>query len=270
MPTSHVTLQARDRGGAGRVRSAVIAAAAGGQKPREPLPAEPLGSGAEAIFPVLEGWGPHKDGSTVILLGYYNRNRTHVVRHPDRPRQPHRARRPRLRPADALRADSAARRIRHQGAAGIRHQQADLDAEGQRPGGQGHLLAESAVLGRFLQERGERQRTAGGALRSRWPGAHRPAARVRPDPLGRGRPASGAPAVGQRSGRPARGSRRRAGGDPAAHQSGGRSGRHRRRQRVRRRRAARRPQGQPRRPGALAQVPWPRTRWRSPRHGCRW
>lgn len=45
------------------------------QKPREPLPAEPLGSGAEAIFPVLEGWGPHKDGSTVILLGYYNRNR---------------------------------------------------------------------------------------------------------------------------------------------------------------------------------------------------
>ena len=54
----------------------VIAAAAGGQKPREPLPAEPLGSGAEAIFPVLEGWGPHKDGSTVILLGYYNRNRS--------------------------------------------------------------------------------------------------------------------------------------------------------------------------------------------------
>ena len=50
--------------------------AAPAQKPREPLPAEPLGSGAEAIFPVLEGWGPHKDGATVILLGYYNRNRS--------------------------------------------------------------------------------------------------------------------------------------------------------------------------------------------------
>jgi hypothetical protein len=66
----------------GRVFAAVTVAAAIGvaaptaaQKPREPLPAEPLGSGAEAIFPVLEGWGPHKDGATVILLGYYNRNR---------------------------------------------------------------------------------------------------------------------------------------------------------------------------------------------------
>ena len=54
----------------------LLAAPVHAQKPREPLPAEPLGSGAEAIFPVLEGWGPHKDGSTVILLGYYNRNRS--------------------------------------------------------------------------------------------------------------------------------------------------------------------------------------------------
>ena len=54
----------------------VVAAPIAAQKPREPLPAEPMGSGAEAIFPVLEGWGPHKDGTTVILLGYYNRNRS--------------------------------------------------------------------------------------------------------------------------------------------------------------------------------------------------
>ncbi len=54
----------------------LIAAPMHAQKPREPLPAEPMGSGAEAIFPVLEGWGPLKDGSTVILLGYYNRNRS--------------------------------------------------------------------------------------------------------------------------------------------------------------------------------------------------
>ncbi|MGQ0737155.1 MAG: hypothetical protein ACT4QD_26350 [Acidobacteriota bacterium] len=41
---------------------------------RQPLPAEPLGTDGEAIFPVVEGWGPAKDGSTVILLGHYNRN----------------------------------------------------------------------------------------------------------------------------------------------------------------------------------------------------
>jgi hypothetical protein len=56
---------------------AVLAAHA--QKPRDPLPGEPLGGGGEAIFPVLEGWGPVKDGSTVILLGYYNRNRATAI-----------------------------------------------------------------------------------------------------------------------------------------------------------------------------------------------
>ncbi|MGE0361553.1 MAG: hypothetical protein AB7H93_14270 [Vicinamibacterales bacterium] len=70
-----------------RTRARVVVAALGlavagaltatpaAQKPRDPLPGEPLGSGGEAIFPVLEGWGPLKDGSTAILLGYYNRNR---------------------------------------------------------------------------------------------------------------------------------------------------------------------------------------------------
>ncbi|MGD9905988.1 MAG: hypothetical protein AB7U83_21155 [Vicinamibacterales bacterium] len=53
----------------------LLTAAPAAQKPREPLPGEPLGAGGEAIFPVLEGWGPLKDGSTAILLGYYNRNR---------------------------------------------------------------------------------------------------------------------------------------------------------------------------------------------------
>jgi hypothetical protein len=44
------------------------------QQRREPLPLEPLGTTGEAIFPAFEGWGPHKDGSIVLLLGYYNRN----------------------------------------------------------------------------------------------------------------------------------------------------------------------------------------------------
>jgi hypothetical protein len=46
------------------------------QLPRAPLVLEPLGSQGEAIFPALEGWGPDKGGDNVILLGYYNRNKT--------------------------------------------------------------------------------------------------------------------------------------------------------------------------------------------------
>jgi hypothetical protein len=43
--------------------------------PRERLPSEPFGGSGEAVFPAFEGWGPHKDGTLVLLLGYYNRNR---------------------------------------------------------------------------------------------------------------------------------------------------------------------------------------------------
>lgn len=49
------------------------------QTNRLPLPMEPLGGSGEAIYPVFEGWGPHKDGTTVLLLGYYNRNRSEAV-----------------------------------------------------------------------------------------------------------------------------------------------------------------------------------------------
>jgi len=53
-----------------------IATLSGAQLTRAPLVLEPLGSRGEAIFPALEGWGPDKNGDTVILLGYYNRNKT--------------------------------------------------------------------------------------------------------------------------------------------------------------------------------------------------
>jgi len=36
---------------------------------------EPLGGSGEALYPAFEGWGPTKDGSLVLLLGYFNRNR---------------------------------------------------------------------------------------------------------------------------------------------------------------------------------------------------
>lgn len=63
------------------VRALVLALAAwttgrtgSAQPPREPLPVEPVGRAGEAIYPVVEGWGPLRDGTIVILLGYYNRN----------------------------------------------------------------------------------------------------------------------------------------------------------------------------------------------------
>jgi hypothetical protein len=49
------------------------------QQTRQPLPLEPMGATGEAIFPAFEGWGPHKDGSIVLLLGYYNRNKAQAV-----------------------------------------------------------------------------------------------------------------------------------------------------------------------------------------------
>jgi hypothetical protein len=47
------------------------------QLSRPPLVLEPLGVKGEAIFPAFEGWGPDKTGENLlILLGYYNRNKS--------------------------------------------------------------------------------------------------------------------------------------------------------------------------------------------------
>jgi hypothetical protein len=54
----------------------------GAQLTRAPLVLEPLGATGEAIYPALEGWGPDKNGDTLILLGYYNRNKTQELEIP--------------------------------------------------------------------------------------------------------------------------------------------------------------------------------------------
>jgi hypothetical protein len=36
---------------------------------------EPVGQAGEAVYPAFEGWGPLKDGTTVLLVGYFNRNK---------------------------------------------------------------------------------------------------------------------------------------------------------------------------------------------------
>ncbi len=59
-----------------------VVAGAGQQPAQGGLPLAPVGVRGEAIFPAFEGWGPHKDGSNVLLLGYFNRNKEQVVEVP--------------------------------------------------------------------------------------------------------------------------------------------------------------------------------------------
>ena len=41
--------------------------------------AEPVTNSGGPIYATFEGWGPLKDGSNALLLGYFNRNRTQIV-----------------------------------------------------------------------------------------------------------------------------------------------------------------------------------------------
>ena len=51
-----------------------------GQQPSsQPLQLAPLGTTGEAIFPAFEGHGQNKQGQTVLLLGYFNRNRDQPI-----------------------------------------------------------------------------------------------------------------------------------------------------------------------------------------------
>ena len=47
---------------------------ANAQQPRAPYQLEPKGVTGGSIFGAFEGWGPHKDGTNVFMLGYWNRN----------------------------------------------------------------------------------------------------------------------------------------------------------------------------------------------------
>jgi hypothetical protein len=62
--------------------AAVFVIALDGQQQRPALPSgvllEPLGITGEAVYPAFEGWGPLKDGTNVLLIGYFNRNKEAV------------------------------------------------------------------------------------------------------------------------------------------------------------------------------------------------
>ncbi len=63
--------------------AAVFVMVVHGQQPARPnLPSgvllEPLGTTGEAVYPAFEGWGPMKDGTSTLLVGYFNRNKEAV------------------------------------------------------------------------------------------------------------------------------------------------------------------------------------------------
>ncbi len=66
----------------GTVLSAEAEAAAKVAQQRPNVPSgvllEPLGTTGEAVYPAFEGFGPLKDGTTTLLIGYFNRNKEAV------------------------------------------------------------------------------------------------------------------------------------------------------------------------------------------------
>ncbi len=62
--------------------TAVFVIGLNGQQPRPNIPSgvllEPLGTTGEAVYPAFEGFGPLKDGTNTLLVGYFNRNKEAV------------------------------------------------------------------------------------------------------------------------------------------------------------------------------------------------
>src|ERR1041384_947498 len=44
--------------------------------PPQGVLAEPVGTNAGPIYAAFEGWGPLRDGTNALLIGYFNRNKT--------------------------------------------------------------------------------------------------------------------------------------------------------------------------------------------------
>ena len=142
---------------------------------------EPLGTTGEAVYPAFEGFGPLKDGTNALLLGYFNRNKEAV----DVPIGPDN----RIEPggpdfgqpthflsgrqwgmfAITVPKDFGTKKLTW-----------TLTANGHTSAV--HVLDQSAVLDRLLQEHRERQRAAAHQVQPDGTRVHRPAAReVRAD-----------------------------------------------------------------------------------------
>ena len=156
------------------------------QQTRQPLPLEPLGATGEAVFPAFEGWGPHKDGSIVLLLGYYNRNKATVIDIPVGPNN-------RIEPGGPdYGQPTRFEPSRQHGVFAIR---VPKDFGNQKLTwtitANGHTSTVAFWTNPpywidFFTQRGDRQLTAGDQVRVRRPHAVWPAPRVRANALGEG------------------------------------------------------------------------------------
>ena len=52
---------------------------AGARRRRGGVLAEPVGQRRRSDLPAFEGWGPLKDGTNALLLGYFNRNKEQAL-----------------------------------------------------------------------------------------------------------------------------------------------------------------------------------------------
>ena len=113
------------RGGRGRARAAA-------QPARPPSPLEPLGTTARRSIRPSKAGDRSRTARRSLLLGYYNRNKTQALDIPIGPDN-------RIEPGgpdygQPTHFDPAGRRhVRDPRAEGLREQEADVDADGERP-----------------------------------------------------------------------------------------------------------------------------------------
>ena len=119
--------------------------------------AEPVGNAGGPIYATFEGWGPLKDGTNALLLGYFNRNRTQTLDIPIGPDNSIEPGGPDYGAADAfphrppVRACSRSLVPKDFGNKKLTW---TINANGHKTAGA--VLAEPAVLDRLLQEHRER------------------------------------------------------------------------------------------------------------------
>ena len=123
--------------------------------PQNGVLAEPVGNAGGPIYATFEGWGPLKDGTNALLLGYFNRNKTQLIDIPIGPDNSIEPGGPDMgQPTHFLTG-------RQYGMFAILvpkdlgHQEADLDDQREWSQDGRAVLAEPALLDRILQEHRE-------------------------------------------------------------------------------------------------------------------
>ena len=127
--------------------------------------AEPLGNAGGPIYATFEGWGPLKDGTNALLLGYFNRNKTQTIDIPIGPENSIEPGGPDYgQPTHFLTGRQYGMfAITVPKDFGNKKLTWTIDANGHKTSV--HVLDEPAVLDRVLQEHRERERAAADQVR---------------------------------------------------------------------------------------------------------